>query len=79
MKDKQQAKKSNHIITKLILIVITGVFLSGCINNQEISSKKEKIDDLLNYCYENELFNGTVLVASNDVEIVGHNILYLNT
>ena len=29
-------------------------------------SKYEQIDSLMNYCYENEIFNGTILVSDND-------------
>jgi CubicO group peptidase (beta-lactamase class C family) len=74
MKNKQQTRKSNQIITMLVLILTIGFSFSSCIKNQEVSSKKEKIDDLMNYCYENGLFNGTVLIASND-EIIYQNAL----
>ena len=29
-------------------------------------SKIEKIDELMNYCYKNKIFNGTILVAENE-------------
>jgi CubicO group peptidase (beta-lactamase class C family) len=74
MKNKQQTRKSNQIITMLALLLTIGFSFSSCIKNQEVSSKKEKIDDLMSYCYENELFNGTVLIASND-EIIYQNAL----
>ena len=72
MKNKTQIHKLNQIITKLILMVVVGILFSSCTNNQKVSEKKKKIDNLLNYCYENELFNGTVLVASSD-EIIYQN------
>ena len=69
--------KSNHKIQNLnrILkntIVVTLMILSSCNINPEESEKSRKIDDLVNYCYEKELFNGTVLVASSD-EIIYQN------
>ena len=29
-------------------------------------AKIEKIDELMNYCYRNKIFNGTILVAENE-------------
>ncbi len=65
-------QKLNLLSQKLLLIVITGIVLSSCINNQKVSEKSKQIDDLVNYCYENNMFNGAILVTHNG------NLLYKN-
>lgn len=50
--------------------IILSIFNQSCI----VDNKAKKIDKLMTYCYENDMFNGTVLVAS-DGEVVYKNAL----
>lgn len=51
-----------------IFLIILSIFSQSCIAD----NKAKKIDHLMTYCYENDMFNGTVLVAG------GGKIVYKN-
>ena len=50
------------IIRMSIVILILGLFAIGCSDN----SRVEKIDELLTYCSENGMFNGTICITENN-------------
>ena len=54
-------KKALLTFSILILTAVFSVFNLSCAVDESV----RKIDQLMSYCFENDLFNGTVLVASN--------------
>ena len=59
-----------------IVIVLTSIGNYSCVKN--VNSKEKKIDELMNYCYQNDLFNGTVLIAENGKVVYKNAFGYAN-
>lgn len=61
--------KSNLKINKMksgIFVALLSVLFLACDSKvTSNSTKRQAIDSLINYCFQNELFNGTILILSN--------------
>jgi len=57
--DRKMSKIANQL-TKMIFVLIIILYGYSC-----VESTADKIDDYMNYCYKNDQFNGSILVAKN--------------
>ena len=58
--------ETNSLKKLFIIFIALMSFSCQTQNANKKNNKVEAIDNLLKYCYENDLFNGTILVAQND-------------
>lgn len=50
-------------ITRAILVVLSAAVLFSCSDGERLPAKSAELEKLMKFCYENGMFNGTVLVA----------------